>query len=223
MTQVTHIRRVTPAHFANWLVKRTANIYAERFPTERGRISMQPARTHHRGNWNIPTEVVIEGCYIYPHETDRNAEVATRFFDCIRFELTPLDETRTEITTVCNESTPILAYCDELIVEMELRWQAEVQSIQHTVRDAQPVASGAASGQTTEPTTPAQSPKLTDAPKTTNWSRGEKIALIGIIITAIALIVAIAVALFQFGIIQDFMYAATPSLTPTLVFPTATP
>jgi hypothetical protein len=73
------------------------------------------------------------------------------------------------------------------------------------------------------PTTQAQSPAPSDAPKTTKWTRDQKIALIGVIVAVITLIVTIVAVLSQLGSIQKFIYAATPTLTPILVFPTPTP
>jgi hypothetical protein len=69
----------------------------------------------------------------------------------------------------------------------------------------------------------AMQAQATDAPKMTKWTRDQKLTLIGIIIAAITLIVAIWAVLIQLGIIQNPINAATPTLTPTLVSPTSAP
>ena len=88
----------------------------------------------------------------------------------------------------------------------------------------------------TTPTMQAQSPAPTDAPKTTKWTT-DRIAFetykatvkmlranyVLLILTILVLVVAVLTFLFSQGIFQNFTYAATPTLTPTLVAPTATP
>ena len=140
--QVKHIREVTTMHFVNWLEKHTEMLPWKEFPTERGRIALQKAKRH--GDLQNPSCAVIDGMYIVTVSEEGKApyERAFPITEYIRFDFVSLDAKRTEITTTCIAEEPILAYCDELLAEIEQRWhtendtkQQEIPSRSHTQRD----------------------------------------------------------------------------------------
>lgn len=113
MKQVTHIRRVTPRIFANWLEHNTSDRIIR---TISGVFHLQRARAT-----NALNKVSIDGTW----EESSSGRVLI-WDDCISFELVPLDAERTEITATCrNESATIPEYFDDLLVEIDRCWRAE--------------------------------------------------------------------------------------------------
>ncbi len=128
MPVLKHVRKVSANILANWLEAETSALNYRRFPTERGIFLMRKARVQRdkRGRAEV---ITIEGREVLPvgRQAKELATTTTLWlpFVCIRFDLSPLGDARTEITTNFKDELPIAAYCEELFASIEQRWPAE--------------------------------------------------------------------------------------------------
>lgn len=131
MPTVKHIRKVRPNILANWLEAETSELDYRHFPTERGTFLMRKARVQ-RDKRGVVGVVTIEGREVVPvGRQARELAIKTPVwlpFVCIRLELCPLDDLRTEITTTVKDEPAIAAYSMELLAGIEERWPAETQT-----------------------------------------------------------------------------------------------
>jgi len=121
MEEITLFLNTAPRHFADWLEKHTLMIHGSDFPTERGRIALQRARS--TGLWEKPSKVTLEGIYITAGEDDQS-EKAFPIGECIRFdllELAPPPAARIEVSARCGQPV-VLDYFRELLSRIAERW-----------------------------------------------------------------------------------------------------
>jgi len=116
--QVTFFLDTTGEHFARWLENYTNDVPYRDFSTERGRITLQPARAPY--SIAGPTDIEMEGFYIKP-STNNDTEVAQPLPRIILFKVVPLAPTRLEVTAKCTQPV-IMAYFKELLMAIVERW-----------------------------------------------------------------------------------------------------
>ncbi len=129
MEKMTFIINTEAAYFANWLEKYTADAPNESFPTDKGRIGLQRAR---RSTRYVSSNVMaMDGYYIYPND-DGTSERAWPVSELIRFEMTPLSQNRTDVTSECNQWV-VLPYFCRLLGAVAERWPEAVPKLMDQV------------------------------------------------------------------------------------------
>jgi hypothetical protein len=121
MHEITLFLNTTPRNFAEWLEKHTLMIHGADFPTERGRIALQRARS--TGSWEKPSKVSLVGIYVTT-DTEKEIDKATPIGDCIRFdliELAPPPTARIEVGGRCDVPA-VLNYYRQLLSAIAQRW-----------------------------------------------------------------------------------------------------
>jgi hypothetical protein len=193
VTKVTRIIEVTPVNFANWIKHRTS--VSKTFPTEHGRLTLYQAKVS-SGTMDNPSLVTIEGLETIDIEREGKLPIiqSASHFRVPYIQFEIVPVNKgTKIIGVCGNAPTLQEYCAELLAEIE----KESKGAQDT---------------------------MTDASKMTKWSRGDKIACAGLIVAILAIIVSILLALASLQeASQNFTYPGTPTLTPIIALPTATP
>jgi hypothetical protein len=170
MTKVTHIRKVKPDLFADWLER---NHHSGNYPYLRGQVWLGPAARYPAlGN---PSRVVLAGVYSYDTEREGRLVCHSSPFstEYIRFELIPLDDIRTEITTTYEDIPSIAEYCQGLLAKMEQRWHDERDQAAPTMQAQSPAPSKPNANHAAASTADAQSEQV----KSKDDSKGQHLKM----------------------------------------------